>query len=125
MPESNRMQLFRSSLKQALLIRALPRLAELPPGERDTALAHARETRFDPKEWIGVLAGVVFVTWLLRFEQRQIATFSLPLPYFAQFAVAAPLLVLIVGPFYWRCMLRGLDEEIERRRLANPSGNRS
>jgi len=125
MPKSNGIRFLGDSFKQALLLRALPRLGELPPVERDAALARARETSFDLIEWIGVLAGVVFVTWLLRFDQQQIAAFSLPVLYFAQFVTAAPLLLLVVGPFYWRCTLRGLDEEIERRRQADPSRKRS
>lgn len=125
MPKSNGIRFLGDSIRQALLLRALPRLGELPPAERDAALARARETRFDLIEWIGVLAGVVFVTWLLRFDQHQIAAFSLPVLYFAQFVTAVPLLLLVVGPFYWRCTLRGLDEEIDRRRKADPSRKRS
>jgi hypothetical protein len=125
MPKSNGIRFLGDSFRQGLLLRALPRLGEFSPGERDAALARARETRFDLIEWIGVLAGVMFVTWLLRFEQHQIAAFSLPVLYFAQFVTAAPLLLLVVGPFYWRCTLRGLDEEVERRRQADSSRKRS
>lgn len=125
MPKSNGIRFLGDSVKQALLLRALPRLGELPPAERDAALARARETPFDLMEWTGVLAGVVFVTWLLRFEPAQAANFPLPLLYLVQFVTAAPLLLLVVGPFYWRCSLRGLDEEIERRRQADLSRKRS
>jgi len=125
MPKSNGIRFFGDSFRQALLIRALPRLRELPSVERDAVLARARETRFDLIEWIGVLAGVVFVTWLLRFEPAQAANFALPVLYLVQFVTAAPLLLLLVGPFYWRCTLRGLDEEIERRRKTDLSRKRS
>lgn len=125
MPKSNGIPLLGESFRQALLIRALPPLGEFPSAERDEVLARARETPFDLIEWIGVLAGVVFVTWLLRFEAAQVSAYPLPILYLAQFVTAAPLLLLLVGPFYWRCTLRGLEEEIGRRRQTDPSRKRS
>jgi len=124
MPDSNGSPFFGSGIRQALLIRLLPRLGAFPPDERDEMLARAGETRFDLIEWIGVLGGVMVVTWLLRFEAVPAAAAPLPILYFVQFVTAAPLLVLVVGPFYLRCTLRGLDLEIERRRQARSADSR-
>jgi len=121
MPKAGDAHFFGAAFKRALLVRVLPRITEFPQGDRDEVLSRARETRFDIIEWVGVLAGVALVTWLLRFGAGQAATFSLPILYFVQFVAAAPLLLLVVGPFYLRCTLRGLDEEIERRRIAGRS----
>ena len=68
-------------------------------------------------EKILTLAGLAFTTYLLRFGANDVAV-SLPVRYFAQFLVAVPLLIIFVGPFYLRCLRRGLDKEIERRQLA-------
>lgn len=124
MPRSNGSPFFTGGIRQAVLLRVLPRLGEFPETERREVLARAGETRFDLIEWIGVLGGVMFVTWLLRFDPAQAASLPLPLLYLAQFIAAAPLLLLVVGPFYLRCTLRGLDLEVERRRRAQSSGIR-
>jgi len=124
MPRSNGSPFFTGGIGQAVLLRLLPRLSEFPEAERREVLARAGETRFDLVEWIGVLGGVMFVTWLLRFDPAQAASLPLPLLYLAQFIAAAPLLLLVVGPFYVRCTLRGLDLEFEHRRRAQSSGIR-
>jgi len=91
--------------------------------EWDEALARAREMSFDTMEWMGIVVGVVFATYLLRFDADQAAALSLPVRYFIQFLAAVPLLALVVGPFYLRRTRRGLDQEIERRYGAGPSGS--
>lgn len=101
-------------LKRIVLLWAYPALRRLPPAEWDEALKQARETNFDTIEWTGLLAGIAFVTYLLRFDADQAAALSLPVRYFIQFLVAVPLLGLVVGPFYLRRTRRGLDQEIER-----------
>lgn len=121
MAKSNGITLAGNAIKWKLLLWALPRLVDIPPAERSEVLERAREKEFDSIEKIGVLAGVVFVTYLLRFEPTQVTAFSLPALYFVQFVAAVPLLLLVVGPFYLRCTLRGLDEEIDRRRVAGRS----
>jgi len=89
-------------LKRLVLIIAYPALRKLPCLEWDGALARAREMSFDRMEWMGIVAGVVFATYLLRFDADQAAALSLPVRYLIQFLAAAPLLALIVGPFYLR-----------------------
>lgn len=103
-------------LRTITLLFAYPALRQLPRLEWDGALTQARETNFDTMEWMGIVAGVAFATYLLRFDADQAAALSLPVRYFIQFLVAVPLLALIVSPFYLRRTRRGLDQAIERRR---------
>ena len=124
MPRSRGSPFFAGGIRQALLLRMLPRLGAFAPAERDEMLARAGQTPFDLIEWIGVLGGVMFATWLLRFDPAHVAAAPLPFLYVAQFVAAAPLLVLLIGPFYVRCTLRGLDMEIERRRRAQSTATR-
>lgn len=108
-------------LKRIALLCAYPALRKLPHAEWDQALKQARETNFDGIEWIGVLAGIASVTYLLRVDADYAAGLSLPVRYFTQFLAAVPLLVLVVGPFYLRRTRRGLDQAIERRCGPGPS----
>lgn len=109
MIHSNALQLFGKALKRNALTWALPQLVHLPPGDWDEALREARQTNFDAVERIGVVAGVALSTWLLRSDA---ADFALPIRFVAQFVAAVPLLILVVGPFYLRCLRRGLDHVI-------------
>jgi hypothetical protein len=117
MANSTAIKLFGKAIKDTLLLWALPRIAELKPGEWAVALKRARDTNFDMIERVGVLAGIVFTTYLLRFDASS-DDFSLPGRFFAQFVAAVPLLILFSGPFYLRCMRRGLDHVIESRQPA-------
>lgn len=118
MSRTNAISLIAVAIKRALLPWALPRIVELQPGEWDESLKRARATNFDMIENAGVLASVAFVTYLLRFDSSQTGSISLPLQFVIQFLSAVPLLVLFAGPFYLRCLRRGLDHEIERQRVA-------
>ena len=109
------------NLKRRALFCVYPALRKLPREEWDQALKQAREANFDTVEWIGLLAGIAFVTYLLRFDVDQGTAVSLPVRYLIQFLAAVPLLVLVVGPFYLRRTRRGLDQEIERRPGIGPS----
>ncbi|MBS1229366.1 MAG: hypothetical protein H6R17_2643 [Proteobacteria bacterium] len=117
MTNSNAFHLLGRALKRSVLAWALPHIVQVPPAEWDDALKRARETNFDTIERIGVLAGIAFTTYLLRFDANE-AEISLPIRFLAQFAAAVPLLILLVGPFYLRCLRRGLDHVIEHRRIA-------
>jgi len=115
MPDRNGIAMAGHAIRRTLLLWALPRLDQFEAAEWEDVQRRASETDFDFFEWGGVLAGVVFVTYLMRFSPDQ-ATLPLPLLYVIQFVAAVPLLLLAVGPFYLRNMRRGLDQEIERRR---------
>jgi len=114
----NNINLHGNALKRALLPWALPRITELKPADWEDALIRARATNFDLTERIGLLIVVALVTYLLRFDVLQMADVPLPILLMAQFFAALPLLVLLAGPFYLRCLRRGLDHEIERRHIA-------
>jgi hypothetical protein len=102
------------SLTRIALLWAYPVLRKLPPSEWDEVLKQAKKAEFDMIERIWILAGIALVTYLLRFDASQAAALSLPIRYLTQFLAAVPLIILIVGPVYLRCMRRGLDREIER-----------
>lgn len=104
------------TLRQGLLAIALPRLAELPPAERDKAAEQARQIEFDATERIGIVAGVVLTAYLLRFDPVQAQAMSLPVRYLIQFISALPLLALLVGPVLLRRTRRGLEQVIAARR---------
>jgi|JI10StandDraft_1071094.scaffolds.fasta_scaffold356520_2 hypothetical protein len=104
------------TLRHGLLAIALPRLDELPPGERERAVEQARQIEFDATERIGLVAGVVLTAYLLRFDVAQAQAMSLPLRYLMQFVSALPLLALLVGPFLLRRTRRGLEQVIAAHR---------
>jgi hypothetical protein len=89
---------------------AYPRLREVPPAQWNSVLERARGIAFDTLEWVGILAGVAFVTYVLR------AGAAVPAPvffvYLWQFVLAIPLLIVSVGPFLVRRTRRGLDLQL-------------
>lgn len=105
-------------IRHRMLTWAIPHMAKLPPADREGALRRARETGFDTIEKVGALVGIALVTYLLRFDANQASEIALPIQYLTQFLAALPLLILSVGPFYLRCLRRGMDQEIERRQPA-------
>lgn len=107
----------RKPFRTMALALAYPALRRLPFAQWSDALGQARKTEFDLIERIGILAAVAVVAYLLRLEAQQAATLSLPMRYLAQFLAAALLIIPAVGPFYLRRTRRGLDQELERRRL--------
>ena len=112
-----------NAIRRALLVRALPCIAELSPCDLDDALKRARDCDFETIERIGLLACVALTAYLLRFDAEQFAALSLVARYCIQFIAAVPLLILFAGPFYLRRTRRGLEREIERRRDAISSGS--
>ena len=121
MSGTNAISLLSSALKRALLPLALPRLVELQPAEWKEALKRSRAMNFDMIEKFGILAGVTLVTYLLRPDDSQTTDISLAIQYLSQFLAALPLLFLFAGPFYLRRLRRGLDHEIECRRVSGHS----
>lgn len=104
--------------RRTLVTWALPSIEKLHPKDWDEALNKARATDFDMIEKICIFGSLALVTWLLRDDAEAAQTISLPIQYLAQFLAAVPLLTLLAGPFYLRCLRRGLDYEIERRHRA-------
>ena len=93
-----------------LRLLAYPQLREFPAAEWGSVLQRARDTAFDAIEWMGILAGLAFVTYLLRPGTGEPGSlFALSL---MQFVLALPLLAVFVGPFLWRRTRRGLDLQL-------------
>lgn len=80
-------------------------------GRRDRArlLKEASQEPFDFLEWIGILAGLVFVVSLTRYGVAELSLVDRFAIMLANFLVAIPLLVLTVGPFLVRRTRRGLQ----------------
>ncbi|MEF8699461.1 MAG: hypothetical protein V5B33_09105 [Candidatus Accumulibacter sp. UW20] len=101
-----------ANLRQELLNRIFPRLAELPPVHREDALKKARATPFDLMESIGIGGAAALVAGFLQ---------AVPLDpdgnfleaYLDQFCFTLPLLLVTAGPFFLRRARRGLDSQIE------------
>jgi len=121
MPGSKTHDSVASGLWTGLVAVALPRLAELPPADREEAARHARDIDFDAWERIGMVAGVALAAYLLRLDLPTAGGITQLLRHVLQFIAAIPLLALLVGPFYLRRARRGLDQIIAaRRNLAHP-----
>lgn len=93
----------------------LPELRQFPEPERNDALAQARETELDVIELVGMAVGLVAVTALTKYSVPDLtmaSRFGLAL---VNFAVAAPLLVAVLGPFHLRRLRRGLRRQLQQR----------
>lgn len=92
----------------------LPELKRFPEGEREIALRAARATRLDTIELVGMALGLVAVTALTRYsvpEASHASRFALAI---VNFAVAVPLLAIMLGPFHLRRLRRGLRRQLGR-----------
>jgi hypothetical protein len=93
----------------------LPELRQFPESERSGALAKARETVLDVTELVAMAVGLVAVTALTKYgvpDLSMASRFGLTL---ANFAVALPLLVAVLGPFHLRRLRRGLRRQLQHR----------
>lgn len=102
-------------LKRQLIILALPRLSELPQTAWEEAIERARQIHFDGVERVAMVISVAFVASLLSFSSEQMASLAFFMRYLIQFALALPLLFLLLAPFYLRRLRRGLDAVILNR----------
>lgn len=110
--------ILRSPYLQWLLARLFPRLREWPVQEWPGALAKARQVEFDRLERIATLAGVILLAWQVK-PASSVGASAL-VAYLMQFALLAPLLLLVLGPFFVRRIRRGLDEAARDRVAAKP-----
>ena len=105
-------------LRHNALTWALPRLTRVAPEQWRDALAVARATDFDAIERVGILAALALTSALLRSATgggEIVQPTPLLIHLAAQFIAALPLLALFAGPFYLRCLRRGLDHFIAAR----------
>lgn len=110
--------ILRSPYLQWLLAQLFPRLREWPVQEWPGVLAKARQVEFDRVEQIATLAGVILVAWQVK-PASSVGASAL-FAYLLQFALLAPLLLLVLGPFFVRRIRRGLDEAARDRAASTP-----
>jgi len=96
-------------LRRQLIVFALPRLAEIPPAEWKSALEKSRNIDFDGAERVAIVISVGFVAALLSFSPEQVDALGFFAKYAIQFALALPMLIALLAPFYLRRLRRGLD----------------
>lgn len=106
--------ILRSPCLQWLLLQVFPQLRLWPVGEWPDLLARMNGQPFDRIERLGMIAGVVLVTWLLQPAARIEAAPGMV--FLSQLLFSLPLLLLVAGPFFLRRMRRGLDLAIRQRR---------
>lgn len=108
MPDIKHNETIFLGLRRQLIIFALPRLAEIPPAEWNAALEKSRQIDFDGAERVAIVASVGFVAALLSFspEQEELGFLA---RYAIQLALALPMLIALLAPFYLRRLHRGLD----------------
>lgn len=105
--------ILRSLCLQWLLAQVFPQLRLWPVREWPALLAQVSGLEFDRFERLGMVAGVVLVTWLLQPAARIEAAPGMV--FLTQLLFSLPLLLLVVGPFFLRRTRRGLDLAIRRR----------
>lgn len=93
---------------QWLLVQLFPRLREWSVPEWPAVLGKARRVEFDRLEQIATLAGVIVVAWQIK-PATSLGASAL-ISYFVQFVYLAPVLLLVLGPFFVRRIRRGLNE---------------
>lgn len=101
-----------------LAIFLYPQLQSFPEAERPQALRRARSTTFDVLELLGIALGLVLTTAITRYSAAELNPVERIAAILLNFALAVPLLLVLVGPFFIRRARRGLDSELANRRSA-------
>lgn len=102
-------------LKRQGMLLLYPDLKRIPDHEWPLALNRARALPLDMVELIGILAGVVLVTWMLRDLMPAADMVAATTLNGMRFFLAIPLLVLFAGPFMLRRTRRGLESLRQQR----------
>lgn len=100
-------------LRRRIELLLLPELTSIAPHHRERALADAREEPLDFIEIIGVLAGLVIASLLTRYSLADAHLTDRLLAALVNFAVALPLIAVLVGPFLIRRTRRGLQRFLQ------------
>lgn len=90
-----------------------PELRLYGRADRDRLLKKASETPFDFLEWVGILGGLVLVVGLTRYGVSGLGLVDRFAVAFANFVLAVPLLIVMVGPFFVRRKRRGLRSQLQ------------
>lgn len=105
--------ILRSPYLQWLLAHLFPRLREWSVQEWPAVLGKARQVEFDRLEEIATLAGVILVAWQVK-PATSLGVSAL-IAFLVQFVYLAPVLLLVLGPFFVRRIRRGLNEAARSR----------
>lgn len=98
-----------------LWLALLPELRQFPAPERPGALQLARETSLDVIELAGMAVGLVVVTALTKYSVPELSMASRFALALVNFAIAMPLLAVVLGPFHLRRVRRGLRQQLQQR----------
>ena len=92
-----------------------PELKAIAPHHRDRALKQAKEEPFDFLEWAGILVGIVIAVGVTRYSAAGLGIVERLAAALANFAIAVPLIIVLVGPFLVRRTRRGLQRYVDGR----------
>lgn len=109
----------RSIYLQWLLALLLPRLREWPVGEWHRILDKAVVKPFDRFEHAGIIAAILFVTWLLKPEVS--CEVSIIAIYAKSLLLSMPCFVLLAGPLFLRRFRRGIAVLADERKAPRRS----
>jgi hypothetical protein len=94
----------------------LPELAQFSPEDRRAALRKARNTEMDVVELAGVALVLLLVTWVTGYSfDTQAGALARAAAFFANLALALPLLLAGALPFHLRRLRRGLRSQLSYR----------
>lgn len=113
--------ILRSPYLQWLLAQLFPRLREWSVAEWTAVLGKARQVEFDRLEQIATLAGVILVAWQVK-PATSVGVSAL-FAYLVQFVYLAPILLLVLGPFFVRRIRRGLNLAAQNRNAEIEAAN--
>jgi hypothetical protein len=91
-----------------------PDLGAVAPHHRERVLKEAKEEPFDLIEWIGILLGLVLAVAATRYGAAELGIVERTFALIVNFAIAIPLLAVLVGPFLVRRTRRGLRRYLDR-----------
>lgn len=92
-----------------------PELKSIAPHHQNHALKQAKEEPFELLEWAGIIFGLVIAVSLTRYAAAGMGAVERIAAALANFVVAVPIIVILVGPFLVRRTRRGLQRYLDGR----------
>lgn len=92
-----------------------PELKSIAPHHQKHALKQAKEEPFELLEWAGTLVGIVIAVGVTRYSAAGFGVHERLVAALANFAIAVPLITILVGPFLVRRTRRGLQRYLDGR----------
>ncbi len=92
-----------------------PELKSIAPHHQNHALKQAKEEPFELLEWAGILVGIVISVGVTRYSAAGFGIAERLAAALANFAIAVPLIIILVGPFLVRRTRRGLQRYLDGR----------